>query len=228
MIQTTITQEVQQEKEIQQIDEKRIGFFQAWLLPKVLFYASAYFCAKFALQVYFLSLFEWLDTFAFLDSNQDANISTMNDAGALIGSSAMGYISDMTYGKRSPVTLTALVFSCLIFYSLTIRYDSISYSKLMASFFFYGMFMQGVTNTIAATCSADIGKGSSANGGSERAVATVTGIIDGSGSVGASIGQFTVGATQSAFGWRYGYLLLIAIAQTVTIIPLAKITCGEV
>ena len=62
----------------------------------------------------------------------------------------------------------------------------------MASFFFYGMFMQGVTNTIAATCSADIGKGS---GASERAVATVTGIIDGSGSVGASIGQFTVGAT---------------------------------
>ena len=147
--------------------------------------------------------------------------------GALIGSSAIGYISDLTYGKRSPATLTALVFSCLIFYLLTLNYAEITYAKLMVSFFFYGMFIQGVTNTIAATCSADIGKGSG-DASNQRAVATVTGIIDGSGSVGASIGQFTVGATVDAYGWRYGYLLLVAIAQTVTIIPLAKIFVGEI
>ena len=109
----------------------------------------------------------------------------MNDVGALIGSSGIGYISDLTYGKRSPITMVALVLSCLIFYWLTLTYDSLSYANLMVSFFFYGMFMQGVTNTIAATCSADIGKGSGKN---QRAVATVTGIIDGMGSVGASIG----------------------------------------
>ena len=56
----------------------------------------------------------------------------------------------------------------------------------------------------------------------------MTGIIDGSGSVGASIGQFTVGATETAYGWRYGYLLLVAIMQTITIIPLSKIFCDEI
>lgn len=106
-----------------------------------MFYASAYFCAKFALQVVFLSLFEFLDTFPFLTDTDEANISTMNDIGAIIGSSAIGYISDATYGKRSPISVVALTLSCLIFYMLTINYFSITYAKLMVSFFFYGIFM---------------------------------------------------------------------------------------
>ena len=65
----------------------------------------------------------------------------MNDVGALIGSAGIGYLSDLTYGKRSPIVLTALIFSCLIFYMLTLNYFSITYAKLMVSFFFYGMFM---------------------------------------------------------------------------------------
>ena len=53
--------------------------------------------------------------------------------------------------------------------------------------------MQGVTNTIAATCSADCGKQIKEK--NTKAVSTVTGIIDGMGSVGAAIGQFIVGWT---------------------------------
>ena len=169
---------------MQEINEERISFWAAWLLPKVLFYASAFFCAKFALYVVFLSLFEFLDYIG-LKSQQQANVSTMNDIGGILGSISMGYLSDLTYGKRSPVSLFAIVMTCVIFYSLVIRYEHLSYGSLMVAFLFYGFFMQGVTNTIAATCSADIGKGS---GKHTKAVATVTGIIDGSGSVGASIG----------------------------------------
>lgn len=117
----------------------------------------------------------------------------MNDVGGLIGSWSIGFISDALYAKRSPPTLVALVCSCLIFYMLTIEYSKLDYTILMVSFFFYGMFIQGVTNTIAATCSADIGKNSANK--NERAVGTVTGIIDGMGSLGSSIGQFTVGVT---------------------------------
>ena len=149
----------------------------------------------------------------------------MNDVGGLLGSISMGYVSDLTYGKRSPVSMFAIIVTCIIFYTLVIRYNDITYTSLMIVFLFYGFFMQGVVNTIAATCSADIGKGSGKN---KRAVGTVTGIIDGSGSVGASIGQFTVGVTETAYGWRYGYLLLVAIMQTITIIPLSKIFYGEI
>lgn len=54
-----MTKDVKVEKD-QQV-ETRIGFWAAWFLPKVLFYAFAYFCAKMALQVVFFSLFEFLD-----------------------------------------------------------------------------------------------------------------------------------------------------------------------
>ena len=144
-----------------------------------------------ALQVVFFSLFEFLnDVFAF-GSQKDANISTMNDVGGLLGSLTIGYLSDLTYSKRSPITFVFLVLSCVIWYTLTVTYNQLDYASLMVSFFFYGFFMQGVTNTIAATCSADIGKAIPDR--NTKAVSTVTGIIDGMGSVGASIGQFVVG-----------------------------------
>ena len=110
----------------------------------------------------------------------------MNDVGGLIGSFAIGYISDLTYSKRSPATIVALILSCIIWFMLFVRFNQLTYSSLMVSFFFYGLFMQGVTNTIAATCSADIGKAIPDK--NTKAVSTVTGIIDGMGSVGASIG----------------------------------------
>ena len=56
----SVTRSVAEAKEEQEKNEERISFWAAWLLPKVFFYASAFFCAKFALQVVFLSLFEFL------------------------------------------------------------------------------------------------------------------------------------------------------------------------
>ena len=110
----------------------------------------------------------------------------MNDIGGLIGSLLIGYVSDLTYQKRSPSTIFAAFGACIIFFIMTFRYNSLTYATLMVSFLFYGFFMQGVTNTIAATCSADIGKSLKAQ--NIKAVSTVTGIIDGMGTIGASIG----------------------------------------
>ena len=155
----------------------------------MIFYTATNFLAKCALQVVYLSLFEFLKAIG-LSEQQSANISTMNDVGGLIGSWSIGFVSDATYGKRSPASLVALLGSCIIFYVLTIEYNQLDYPILMVSFLFYGMFILGLTSTLAATCSADIGKNSG-----NKAVSTVTGIIDGTGYVGAAIGQFTVGAT---------------------------------
>ena len=179
-----LTKEVKDEKAAQ--DEARISWFQAWLLPKVLFYAFAYFCSKASLQVVFFSLFEFLDAEFTFGGQKEANISTMNDIGGLMGSFVIGYVSDLTYGKRSPSTFLSLLLSCIVWYTLVIQYNSLTYASLMVSFFFYGLFMQGVTNTIAATCSIDIGKAIPDK--NTKAVSTVTGIIDGMGNIGAAIG----------------------------------------
>ena len=57
----SVRKSVTEKQEVEEINEERISFWAAWLLPKVLFYASAFFCAKFALYVVFLSLFEFLN-----------------------------------------------------------------------------------------------------------------------------------------------------------------------
>jgi OPA family glycerol-3-phosphate transporter-like MFS transporter 3 len=192
----------------EEIQETRVNFLQAWFLPKVLFYAFAYFAAKGGLQVVFFSLYEWLTDLG-LDPNEQANVSTMNDIGGLIGSLLIGYISDLTYQKRSPSTIFAAFGALIIFYFMTFHYDGLKYSNLLALFFFYGLFMQGVTNTIAATCSADIGK--TLKEKNIKAVSTVTGIIDGTGTIGAGIGQLILSGTYNKWGWQYGYLGLVSI-----------------
>ena len=83
-------------------------------------YSSAFFCTKMA--VYILLL--WLPSFLKeselkYDDNQVANLSTVIDLGAMFGSMALGYISDLMYGKRSPVAMGAVLFSITISFFLT-------------------------------------------------------------------------------------------------------------
>jgi OPA family glycerol-3-phosphate transporter-like MFS transporter 3 len=67
-------------------------------------------------------------------------------------------------------------------------------------FFLLGFFISGLNNMISAACSADLGK-QEALKGNQRAVSTVTGIIDGTGTMGTAAGQLIVGVTQPKFGW---------------------------
>ena len=55
----------------------------------------------------------------------------------------------------------------------------------------------------------------------------MTGIIDGLGSLGTAFGQFLIARTVHAWGWRYGYLLIISIAILFTLIPLGKMLVNE-
>lgn len=56
----------------------------------------------------------------------------------------------------------------------------------------------------------------------KQATSTVTGIIDGMGSLGTAFGQFLIAKTTHQWGWQYGYLLVICISIACTLIPLSK------
>ncbi len=66
--------------------------------------------------------------------------------------------------------------------------------------FFLGFFISGLNNLISSACAADIGKHESLKG-NKRATSTVTGIIDGTGTLGSAAGQYMIGATQAKWGW---------------------------
>ena len=75
-----------------------------------------------------------------------------------------------------------------------------------------GVTISGPYNLIVGTISVDLGS-QPALAGNEKAMSTVTGLIDGTGSAGSAIGQFFVPVIQNAFGWSYVFYMFIIMVR---------------
>nr|XP_021520967.1 sugar phosphate exchanger 3 [Aotus nancymaae] len=71
-----------------------------------------------------------------------------------------------------------------------------------------GFFIGGPSNMISSAISADLGRQELIQGSSE-ALATVTGIVDGSGSIGAAVGQYLVSLIRDKLGWMWVFYFFI-------------------
>jgi OPA family glycerol-3-phosphate transporter-like MFS transporter 3 len=118
---------------------------------------------------------------------QVANASTLVDLGAMFGSFALGHVSDMMHGKRSPASMGAVIISSLISFVLTFHVQTMNPALFGTLMFCLGFFISGLNNVISSACSADLGK-QEALKGNARAISTVTGIIDGTGTLGSALG----------------------------------------
>jgi OPA family glycerol-3-phosphate transporter-like MFS transporter 3 len=118
---------------------------------------------------------------------QIANVSTLVDLGAMFGSLALGHISDLMHGKRSPVSMGAVIISIVISFVLTYYVQIMKPALFSTLMFSLGFFISGLNNMISSACSADLGK-QEALKGNARAISTVTGIIDGTGTLGSAFG----------------------------------------
>jgi sugar phosphate permease len=164
----------------------------------------------------------WLPTFLKGDSqlsytnHQVANLQSSVDLGAVFGSVALGYISDLLHGQRTPVALFAVICATLISYTVTFQIYSLSSGMLLVAMFSLGFFINSLNNLISSVCAADLGK---QKGVHSRAISTVTGIIDGTGSLGSALGQLLVGKTSGLWGWQWGYLFVVSLDINMTAIP---------
>jgi len=92
--------------------------------------------------------------------------------------------------------------------------------------FIIGFCISGLNNMISSACAADLGK-QEALKGNQRAVSTVTGIIDGTGSFGTAVGLLILSFTVAGGNWKYGYLLVVALDITLTAVPILIILYHE-
>ncbi|KAM4670882.1 sugar phosphate exchanger 3 isoform 3-T4 [Amazona ochrocephala] len=76
-----------------------------------------------------------------------------------------------------------------------------------------GFFIGGPSNMISSAISADLGRQDLVKGSSE-ALATVTGIVDGTGSVGAAVGQYLVSLIQENLGWMWVFYFFILMTSS--------------
>ncbi|KAK9100467.1 hypothetical protein Scep_023897 [Stephania cephalantha] len=201
-----------------------IGFLDAWRLPGVAPYA---FCLFFSKLVAYTFLY-WLPFYirhtavagVQLSHKSAGILSTIFDVGGVIGGISAGYISDKI-DARAVTSIAFLFFSipALILYRL---FGSISMYANIVLMFLSGLFVNGPYSLITTAVAADLGSQSFAKGNS-RALATVTAIIDGTGSVGAALGPLLTGYI-STRGWNsvFAMLLVSIFFASLFLIHLAK------
>lgn len=147
----------------------------------------------------------------------------MFDVGGVIGGILAGHISDRLGGRA--ITAASFMYCAIpaLFFYRT--YGHISLAVNIALMFLTGMLVNGPYALITTAVSADLGTHSSLKGNS-RALATVTAIIDGTGSVGAAIGPLLTGYI-SAFSWSAVFIMLMGAALIAGLL-LTRLVIAEV
>ena len=82
-----------------------------------------------------------------------------------------------------------------------------------------GFFLGSTYHIINITCCADLGKEQTG----KQATSTISGIIDGMGSLGSGLGMLTLGYTIESLDYQFGFLAIVASAITLSLIPLLGI-----
>ncbi|XP_061107768.1 sugar phosphate exchanger 3 [Conger conger] len=208
-----------QQQEVQiETPPSAIGFCQAFCLPGVLPYSLAYACLKLVNYSFFFWLPFYLSrTFGWKEAQAD-RLSVWYDVGGILGGTVQGLISDCL-GKRAPVLAVSLVLAMasLVGFSHSPN-DRVVNAVLLAV---TGFFIGGPSNMISSAISADLGR-QEALRGSQEALATVTGIVDGTGSIGAAAGQYLVSLIASKLGWTcvFYFFVVMTGGGMVFILPL--------
>ncbi|XP_038609720.1 sugar phosphate exchanger 3 [Tachyglossus aculeatus] len=202
---------------------RAIGFCQACCLPGVIQYSLAFACLKLVNYSFFFWLpFYLSNNFGWKEVEAD-RLSIWYDVGGIIGGTLQGFISDVLQ-KRAPVLAASLLLAigALVGYSRSPNDKSIN-ALLMAV---TGFFIGGPSNMISSAISADLGRQELVRGSSE-ALATVTGIVDGTGSIGAAVGQYLVSLIQENLGWMWVFYFFILMTSS-TILFISPLIVREI
>lgn len=159
----------------------------------------------------------------YLSNETAGNLSTMFDVGGVVGGILAGHISDHLDARA--ITAASFMYCAipaLFFYR---SYGHVSLCVNIILMFVTGMFVNGPYALITTAVSTDLGTHSSLSGNS-RALATVTAIIDGTGSVGAALGPLLTGYI-STESWTAVFSMLMAAALVAGLL-LTRLVVAEV
>ncbi|CAN6699866.1 unnamed protein product [Malus baccata var. baccata] len=194
-----------------------VGFLEAWRLPGVAPFA---FCLFFSKLVSYTFLY-WLPFYirhtavagVHLSHKTAGNLSAIFDIGGVFGGILAGLISDMIEARAvTSIAFLLLSVPALVLYRL---YGSLSMVANIVLMFLLGLLVNGPYSLITTAVAADLGTQTTIKGNS-RALATVTAIIDGTGSVGAALGPLLAGYI-STTGWNNVFVMLILAIFSATL-----------
>jgi OPA family glycerol-3-phosphate transporter-like MFS transporter 3 len=181
-----------------------IPFMEAVRIPGVIAFSLNYACVKFL--YYGLSM--WLPYFLDYRIHKPdlvGVLASLLDLGGVLGAVVCGWLGDRL-GYKSPIIVIFLTCSLPLLFLFQIGTESI--------FWLYfivipatGFFIAGASNIISSAVAADLAQNPDLQN-KDEAMATVTGIVDGTGGIGAAIGVLIMGEL-STIDWLYVFLFMI-------------------
>lgn len=175
-------------------DKAGVSFMAAWAIPGVAVFAMTLFFAKLVAYTFLYWLPYYISTTEVggrsLTPSEAGNLSILFDVGGVLGGTIAGWLSDAS--GASAVVSFAFVLSAIPFLYMYRIFGEVSFAVNIALMMAAGFFVNGPYALITTAVSADLGTHKSL-AGNEKALATVTAIIDGMGSIGAAIGPLMTG-----------------------------------
>ncbi|KAG5249171.1 glycerol-3-phosphate transporter [Salix suchowensis] len=209
------------------VKQEAVGFIEAWKIPGVAPFALCLFFSKLVAYTFLYWLPFYISHTAidgkYLSDGTSGNLSTLFDVGGVVGGILAGHVSDRLDARA--ITAASFMYCAipaLFFYR---SYGHLSLGLNLTLMFITGIFVNGPYALITTAVSADLGTHSSLRGNS-RALATVTSIIDGTGSVGAALGPLLTGYISSK-SWSAVFTMLMAAALVAGLL-LTRLVVAEV
>ena len=202
---------------------KPVGFIQACLLPGVGLYALSFACLKMVNYSFFFWLPTYLSQGLHWDDKLSDRLSNFYDVGQIGGGIVTGVATDIM-GKRSPIVCAMLALSMVSIYAYSVLGTTVVSNMVLMTL--TGLLVGGPSCIISTAITADLGKHETLRGNA-KALGTVAGIIDGTGSVGAAVGQYLVGVVSRYGGWKWVFYFLV-ILQGVSLLLILPVLVREV
>lgn len=167
-------------------------------------------------------MFFWLPLFLQQHFASDtANlISTLYDVGMMPGGIIVGVVSDALGGRRGCVVVVFLLILCPLLFVMALFADILQTIPLMVILAFMGILIGGPNNIVTSAVAADLAEHPSI-AGNKQALGTVVGLINGSGSFVAAIGQMAVPYITDSLGWSalWIFMLFATIVSCLLMLP---------
>jgi len=217
-------------------EERAISFFGALKIPGVVEFSL---CLFFAKLVSYTFLY-WLPTFIkesgeHVTAGTAANLSTLFDVGGIIGGIIAGLAADFS-GKPASTCAVMLIMAIPSLYTyhafghncpLNPHVHDHCYNGNVGLLILTGLLVNGPYALITTAVSAELGVHPSLQG-SAKALATVTSIIDGTGSIGAAIGPFLAGWISGMDGGLDKVFYMLMIADVLALVLLARLVYYDI
>ncbi|XP_033222363.1 glucose-6-phosphate exchanger SLC37A2 isoform X2 [Belonocnema kinseyi] len=205
-------------------NERPIGFAGAINIPGVMEYSFSLFFAKLVSYTFLYWLPLYISASTTLSPSESANLSTLFDVGGIAGAIVAGLLSD--YSGMSALTCTAMLALAVPALFLYDYLGHVSYGVNVLLLLVAGFLVNGPYALITTAVSAELGTHPSL-GDSSRALATVTAIIDGTGSIGAAVGPLLAGLVSGYYGWHNVFYMLMA-ADVLALLLLSRLVYRDV